>query len=101
MFATDQKFKPRRKDVWDTIHTPLELLELMEEQGFLSAENTWFLQYLLYRINNRPLYKRVFDFMANRSRLLKTLYVYDPPEIPLGKFTAINLISNVLFVDFK
>ena len=64
------------------IETNMDLLDCMEEFNLLSPINTWFLQYMLYRVGSKPLYKQVYEYATTHLKSLNVLHVYEPKEIP-------------------
>ena len=90
------------KDFIENINNTEKLLDCMEEFHYLGSTNLWFLQYLLYCVGNRHLYKQVLEFAVER---LKTstplLYVYDPKEIP-GRYQFLSIyFSNIYTLDIQ
>ena len=65
----------------EELTTTEDLLELMESYNLLGIRNVWFLQYLLYLVRNRTLYKMVFEYAARRLKHSQAFFVYEPKDI--------------------
>ncbi|XP_072050100.1 uncharacterized protein [Amphiura filiformis] len=89
---TDKQFKKMKRSVRtdnknggipnDDINSPEDLLKCMERYGYLSQTNTWFLQYLLYHVDNNLLYKKVIEYCARQSS--DQLFICSEPEKARG-----------------
>ncbi|XP_072027855.1 uncharacterized protein [Amphiura filiformis] len=76
----DNNFGIPRKDLRG-LKSTLELLDCIEHYNYLSSANTWLLQYMLYRVGNIELYKRVFEFLTEQLTSSTKLFVCEPREI--------------------
>ena len=90
---TQSKLGIPREEV-ERIETIKELLWCMERYNYLSSTNTWLLQYLMYRVGNRPLYKKVFEFTGRRLKPSQALFVCEPNEIQ-GKLLFVIVIRKI------
>ncbi|XP_072047357.1 uncharacterized protein [Amphiura filiformis] len=77
------------------------LLKCMEKFNYLSSSNTWFLQYLMYVVGNRKLYKLVFNYKTEQLVSASALYVYEPSDIQGARKSKVKLKVTGDIKQFK
>ncbi|XP_072033712.1 uncharacterized protein [Amphiura filiformis] len=59
----------------------LKLIECLEVNNYLDANNVWYLQYLLRQLRKKDLYDQVWRYAVRRFKKHETLYLHEPSSV--------------------